>query len=147
MTNWNRAHIERLKEQGKIRDFNIPVISHPSPAGRIVAKHFEKKSKGLDYIGWNLLYWCNERSLQLMEEYVFDETRKWRFDWAIPSIKLAVEFEGGVYQAQSGHNTAKHYTKDTNKYNAAAMLGWKVLRFTAMNYKDLLAEVNKFFNQ
>ena len=27
--------------------------------------------------------------------------------------------------------------------NAAQALGWKVLRFTALNYKDLITELNK----
>lgn len=140
---WNKKHLLKLVNEGKIRGFTAPKKKEVTSAGRIVAKHFKKRSKALDWIGWNLVDWCNTKGLVLMEEYRFDEQRQWRFDWAIESIKVAVEFEGGVFQQNSGHKTAKHYTKDTNKYNRAAQLGWRVLRFTAVNYKSLVEELNK----
>ena len=117
--------------------------AHAEPSGKKVARHFPVKSKALDYIGWNLLYWCNTQAVILEQEYKFSQDRAFRFDWAIPSMKLAVEFEGGIFQANSGHKTAKHYTKDTDKYNLAAGLGWRVLRFTALNYTNLVTELNK----
>lgn len=142
MRKWTEKELQKLVKEGKIRGYQVKSKPAKSPAGRIVAKHFKKRSKALDWIGWNLLIWCNSNGLVLMEEYRFDEKRQWRFDWAIESLKVAIEFEGGVFQENSGHKTAKHYTKDTNKYNRAAQLGWKVLRFTAVNYKSLIDELN-----
>lgn len=142
------SDLEKQQAAGKIRSFSVehkkPARTAPAgatPKGRTVAKHFKKKSAGLEWMSWNLLYWCNTHSLLLQEEYRFDDKRMWRFDWAIESLKVAIEFEGGIYLENSGHKTAKHYTKDTNKYNRAAQLGWKVLRYTAMNYKDVLKDL------
>src|ERR1022692_2961628 len=30
-------------------------------------------------------------------EYKFDDTRKWLFDWAWPTAKLAIEIQGGIF--------------------------------------------------
>lgn len=55
--------------------------------------------------------------------------RKWRFDFAIPESKLAIEIEGGVW-ITGRHNRASGYLKDMEKYNTATVLGWRILRFT-----------------
>ena len=58
-------------------------------------------------------------------EYLFHRERKWRFDFAWPHFLLAVEVEGrGRHQSFGG------FEKDAEKYNAAAKLGWRVLRYT-----------------
>jgi hypothetical protein len=66
----------------------------------------------------------------------FKEDKKYakhyRFDYAWPEIKMAVEVEGIFYnpkQGKSRHQTAVGYIRDTKKYNAAAELGWVVLRY------------------
>lgn len=63
-------------------------------------------------------------------EYRFDSKRKWRFDFAWPESKLAVECEGGIW-IKGAHTRGAHYESDCRKYNSAAMQGWCVLRFTA----------------
>jgi very-short-patch-repair endonuclease len=60
-------------------------------------------------------------------EYHFHPTRKWRFDAAFPSAKVALEIEGGVWQ-YGRHNRASGFLKDMEKYNEAAALGWRVIR-------------------
>lgn len=62
-------------------------------------------------------------------EYLFHPVRRWRFDLAWPAIKVAVEIEGGTW-INGGHTRALGYQKDCTKYNAAAELGWVVLRYT-----------------
>ena len=97
-----------------------------------------KKSKALKWLELNLQMWSNEKLLTMEREYRFDELRKWRFDFAWPALKIAVEYEGGIFMQKSGHNTARHYTKDTDKYNHAAVKGWRVARVTALNYESVL---------
>jgi len=68
-------------------------------------------------------------------EFYFHPTRKWRFDYAFPSQKVAVEIECGVWLQtekgrSKGHAHPKRFFQDMEKYNAAAVLGWRVLRFT-----------------
>ena len=110
-------------------DKNIPAVKKPST----------QKA----YIHWNLMYWCNEHAVILEEEHKFHPNRKWRFDWAIPALKIAVEYEGLGFNQVSRHTTSTGFTGDTEKYNSAVGLGWKVLRFTAQNYKNLITELNK----
>lgn len=61
-------------------------------------------------------------------EYRFHEDRKWRFDFAFPEQKIAIEIEGGLWN-QGRHNRPASMIKDMEKYNEAAILGWRVLRF------------------
>lgn len=64
-----------------------------------------------------------------VREYPFHPTRKWRFDFAWPDVKVAVEIEGGIYKI-GRHQRPEGFRKDCEKYNEATRLGWSVLRFT-----------------
>lgn len=79
--------------------------------------------------------------IEFVEEYKFHPDRKWRFDFAIPERMIAVEYEG-IFSKKSRHTTVGGYSADVEKYNAAAKLGWKVLRYTAKNYRDLVDDLN-----
>ena len=70
--------------------------------------------------------------IEIATEYKFHDKRKWRFDWAIPSLKIAIEYEG-LFSAKSRHTTPTGFTNDCTKYNNAAANGWAVLRFTSLN--------------
>ncbi len=65
-----------------------------------------------------------------IQEFKFHPVRKWLFDYAWPELKLAVEFEGGTF-IHGGHTRGLIYGSNCEKYNEAAIMGWKVLRFTA----------------
>lgn len=60
-----------------------------------------------------------------------DPCRKWRFDFVVqaPGRDIAVEVEGGTW-SQGRHTRGGGYAKDLEKYNAAGIYGWLVLRFT-----------------
>lgn len=62
-------------------------------------------------------------------EYRFHPARKWRFDAAWPAQKLALEVEGGVWSG-GRHTSPKGFFGDLEKYNEAAIRGWRVLRVT-----------------
>lgn len=55
--------------------------------------------------------------------------RKWRFDFSYPDQKIAIECEGGTW-SRGRHTRGAGFAKDCVKYNQAAAMGWKVLRFT-----------------
>jgi len=78
-------------------------------------------------------------------EYKFHPTRKWRFDFAWPDFKVAVELEGiGNPSQKSRHTTFTGYAADCEKYNAAAELGWRVFRYTGkMLTDDPIACINQ----
>lgn len=61
--------------------------------------------------------------------------KDWRFDFAFKQQKLAVEIEGGVFTG-GRHTRGAGFIEDTHKYNAAVLLGWRVLRFAAPDIKS-----------
>jgi very-short-patch-repair endonuclease len=61
-------------------------------------------------------------------EWKFCE-RGWRFDFAWPALRLAVEIEGGIY-TNGRHNRGKGFEADCRKYLRATLMGWTVLRGT-----------------
>src|SRR5207342_352062 len=67
--------------------------------------------------------------IEFIKEHKFSVTtkRRFRFDIAIPSRKLAIEYEG-IFGGKSRHTGVKGYTEDTTKYNLAHAEGWTVLR-------------------
>lgn len=67
--------------------------------------------------------------LDVVKEFRFHPTRKWRFDYAIPAILMAVEVEGGVWTG-GRHTSGKGFLGDMEKYNEAALLGWCLIRTT-----------------
>ena len=63
-----------------------------------------------------------------IREFRFSK-RRFRFDFAFPDRKVAVEIEGGGW-LYGRHHRPKGYERDLEKYNLAQSLGWKVFRFT-----------------
>ena len=61
------------------------------------------------------------------QEYRFHETRKWRFDYAWPKQKVALEVDGGIW-IRGRHTRGSGQVKDMEKFNTAARLGWRVLK-------------------
>lgn len=70
-----------------------------------------------------------------LREFQFDSRRGWRFDFAWPGAKLAVEVEGGVWR-NGRHNRPLGIQEDMRKYNAAAIQGWLLLRYPENRVKN-----------
>lgn len=73
----------------------------------------------------------SELGLECVKELQFHPERRWRFDYAIPSCKVALEVEGGVY-THGRHTRPVGFLRDMEKYNTAAVLGWTVVRTTPL---------------
>ena len=74
---------------------------------------------------------ANKIPAPVLEHRVSTE-RKWRFDMAWPCLRIAMEIEGGVWRG-GRHVTGRGYLADMEKYNAAALGGWMLLRVTPEN--------------
>lgn len=71
--------------------------------------------------------WQEAGGPALTEEYRFDESRRWRADYAHLPSRTLIELEGGVWSG-GRHTRGKGYIKDAEKYREAAMQGWTVVR-------------------
>lgn len=67
--------------------------------------------------------------VRIEPEYRFCFNRRWRFDFAVPALMLAIEIEGGAWT--HGRHTRGHgYISDLEKYNTAILMGYDLFRFT-----------------
>lgn len=73
-----------------------------------------------------------------VREYRFVPDRRWRADFAWPADRLLVEVEGGTW-TNGRHTRGSGYQADCEKYNAAVLLGWRVLRYTSEQIKSGVA--------
>lgn len=69
------------------------------------------------------------KGLEIVKEHRFYPERRWRFDYAIVGLKIAIEVDGAVWVG-GRHNRASGYVADMEKLNTAASMGWLVLRIT-----------------
>ena len=72
---------------------------------------------------------CRAHKLNPVPEFKFHPVRKWRADFAFPAHMILVEIEGGVW-VNGRHNRGAGYSADCEKYSHAALLGYRVFRFT-----------------
>ncbi len=93
---------------------------------RIFLKTLVKVVKELQNKGFQITLW---------KEYRFSKDRKYRFDYAIPELKVGFEYEG-----RGRHQNYFYFSKDCEKYNLATFLGWKVYRFTAIQIQKQIKE-------
>jgi hypothetical protein len=145
---FTRRQLEQLRQEGKIRGFleKLPKTNEcKKKSADSVLEKLPKRSKEKDWMEKNLWAWCLGKKIDYVPEHRFHPERKWRFDWCIPSLTIAIEYEG-LMSKKSRHTTISGFTGDSEKYNAAQALGWKVLRYTALNYKELIYDLNKIAN-
>lgn len=84
--------------------------------------------------------------IPFQSEYRFHPVRRFLFDIALPEHKIAIEYEG-LNSDKSRHTTKKGYTGDCEKYNLAQSMGWRVLRYTALNYRNMITDLRNLLNQ
>jgi len=79
--------------------------------------------------------------LDVVKEYRFDDKRKWKFDFALPAIKVAIEYEGLNFQhgGASGHQTIKGVAAGNEKYSEASIAGWCLVLVNALSVESGLA--------
>jgi len=79
-------------------------------------------------------------------EYRFAPPRRWRFDYAFLSLWIAVEVEGGGFVG-GRHTRGAGFLRDMEKYNAAAMLGWRILRYPPRKLAQAVLDIQQLLGQ
>lgn len=64
------------------------------------------------------------------KEYIGLPGRKFRFDFAWPELRTALEIDGGIFLKRGGHTTGVGKRRDAEKDWLAAQNGWRVIRWT-----------------
>lgn len=106
----------------------LPKTTKPITKPRKLPKSKKTRQKQPKYDAFCLLL-RQHLGVEVVAEHRFHHTRMWRFDYAIPSHRIAIEIDGGVW-IEGRHNRPKGYIADLDKFNNAAALGWRVLKFT-----------------
>ena len=74
----------------------------------------------------------------MIREYKFHPTRKWRLDFADQQSKTGLEIDGGEFSGGS-HSRGVGMANDYEKRNSATEMGWAIFQITgAMTRKDPL---------
>lgn len=73
--------------------------------------------------------------IEFEQEFEFHPKRKWRADFHLVGKKILVEVEGAIWSG-GRHTRGKGYIGDMEKYNAATMMGFQVLRFSTDQVKS-----------
>ena len=89
------------------------------------------------------------RALGLPEpkrEYMFHKTRQWRWDFAWPEHKIAVEVQGGTWSG-GAHARGQGLERDYRKINAGMLSGWRVFQSSSGMVKsgELVEMIGKCF--
>ena len=73
--------------------------------------------------------------IEFEQEFEFHPKRKWRADFHLVGKKILVEVEGAIWSG-GRHTRGKGYLRDLEKYNAATMMGFQVIRFSTDQVKS-----------
>lgn len=104
-------------------------------ASEAQAKAAEHRSVG-EKAAAEVAAWCGVRGFPApTTEHIFARPRRWRFDLAWVDLKVAVEFQGGLYN-RGRHVRPAGFAADCEKFSEAAIRGWKLLLATYPQVKD-----------
>lgn len=98
-----------------------------------VARNHGSRTRGRDSVrdlGPAFATLCRDAGIPAPDpEHRFHPVRRWRFDFAWPDERVALEVEGGIW-TRGRHVRGKGALNDMEKYSEAAARGWRILRVT-----------------
>ncbi|QZM13406.1 hypothetical protein ABVS_2779 [Acinetobacter lwoffii] len=99
--------------------------TRPKVKGEKVSNEFEAK----------LARELKALKIDFEQEFKFHPERKWKADFHLVGKKILVEVEGAIWSG-GRHTRGKGYLGDLEKYNAATMMGFQVIRFSTDQVKS-----------
>lgn len=124
MTSYSIAEYKKMVKATRLKGRS----KRPKVKGEKVPNEFEAK----------LARELKTLKIEFEQEFEFHPKRKWRADFHLVGKKILVEVEGGIWSG-GRHTRGKGYIGDMEKYNAATMMGFQVLRFSTDQVKSGLA--------
>ncbi|MDP1316039.1 DUF559 domain-containing protein [Acinetobacter lwoffii] len=121
MTSYSIAEYKKMVKatRPKVRS------KRPKVKGEKVPNEFEAKLAGE----------LKTLKIEFEQEFEFHPKRKWRADFHLVGKKILVEVEGAIWSG-GRHTRGKGYIGDMEKYNAATMMGFQVIRFSTDQVKS-----------
>jgi len=138
---WTAADLERYEKRSGV------ILHQP-------VKPVKKYSKNIPDYPKAIKEALRQLGIEAVSEYRFCHERRFRFDLAIPALKIAIEVNGGSFKkGNSGHSSGKGIIRDAKKANLAVMHGWKLFTYTTADttgdlweYK-IAGEIERFIKQ
>ena len=121
MTSYSIAEYKKMVKAIKPKGRSI----RPKVKGEKIPNEFEAK----------LARELKTLKIDFEQEFKFHPERKWRADFHLIGKKILIEVEGGIWSG-GRHTRGKGYIGDMEKYNAAVMLGYQVIRFSTDQVKS-----------
>lgn len=117
---WTAADLERYEKRTGIIPEIIPTAKNSCKHLKTIPDYPKAIKEALRQLG-----------VESVSEYRFCHERRFRFDLAIPAMKIAIEVNGGSFKkGNSGHSSGKGIVRDAKKSNLAVMHGWKLFTYT-----------------
>ena len=99
----------------------------------------KRRSTKIESVGESeLVIQLKALKIEFEQEFKFHPKRKWRADFHLVEKMILVEVEGGIWSG-GRHTRGKGYLGDMEKYNAATVMGYRVIRFSTEQVKSGLA--------
>lgn len=112
---------------------------YDSKSKNVLKSKSPRRDKQIESMGESILaLQLKAQRIEFDREFRFHPKRKWRADFHLNSKKILIEVEGGIWSG-GRHTRGKGYIDDMEKYNAATMMGYQVLRFSTEQVKSGLA--------
>lgn len=120
---------------------DVEILTQYTATGGEAANQWAQEQRQAQADGLKIEYtrvideFCQERQTIAEYEKYFHPSRKWRADAYLPEYNVLIEIDGGTW-TNGRHNRAQGFEADCEKLNAAALLGYHVLRFTSNMVTD-----------
>ena len=99
----------------------------------------KRRSTKIESVGESeLVIQLKALKIEFEQEFKFHPKRKWRADFHLVEKMILVEVEGGIWSG-GRHTRGKGYLGDMEKYNAATVMGYRVIRFSTEQVTSGLA--------
>ncbi|MDM8174792.1 hypothetical protein QT327_10555 [Olivibacter sp. 47] len=143
MSKWENALVKEIKSRGWVEIEGV--FYRPDSKEALSYKPPKKNKSKIIRTGWTddtrnirnkekyadpfVQLVKQELGLDVWPEFYFAVERQYRIDYAIPTHKIAIEVDGGIWmKGNSGHSSGTGIKRDMEKGNLLQSMGWRLIR-------------------